>query len=74
MEVHLTPEQESQLAQLASGIGANPEELVKDAVARLLNEDTQFRAAVKRGISQADRGELIDEEDMDVRLEQMLRS
>jgi len=37
-------------------------------------EDVQFRAAVREGIAQADRGEFIEEEEMDARFEEMLRS
>lgn len=74
MEVHLTPERESRLAQLAMHSGIHAERLVMDAVVRLLEEDIRFRAALREGIAQADRSELIDEEEMDARLEQMLRS
>jgi predicted transcriptional regulator len=74
MEVHFTPEQEAQLAQIATKTGTDPERLVKDAALRLLQEDARFRAAVREGIAQADRGEFIEEEEMDARLEQMLRS
>jgi predicted transcriptional regulator len=74
MEVHFTPEQEAQLAQIATKAGTDAERLVKDAALRLLQEDARFRAAVSEGIAQADHGEFIDEEEMDARLEQMLRS
>jgi predicted transcriptional regulator len=74
MEVHFTPEQEAQLAQIATTTGIDAERLVKDAALRLLEEDARFRAAVREGIAQAERGEFIDEEEMDARLEQMLRS
>jgi predicted transcriptional regulator len=37
-------------------------------------ENTRFRAAVREGIAQADRGEFIEEEEMDARLKQMLGS
>ena len=47
---------------------------MKDAALRLLEEDARFLAAVREGIAQADRGEFIEEKEMDVRLEQMLRS
>jgi predicted transcriptional regulator len=47
---------------------------VKDAALRLLEKDARFRAAVREGIAQADRGEFIEEEEMDVRFERMLRS
>jgi predicted transcriptional regulator len=36
-------------------------------------EDARFRAAVREGIEQADRGEFIEEAEMDARFEQMLR-
>jgi hypothetical protein len=39
MEVHFTPEQEAQLAQIATKAGTAPERLVKDAVLRLLEGD-----------------------------------
>jgi predicted transcriptional regulator len=74
MEVHFTPEQEAQLAQIATTAGTDPERLVKDAALRLLQEDARFRAAIREGLAQADRGEFIEEEEMDARLEQMLRS
>ena len=59
---------------LATSAGTDAERLVKDAALRLLQEDARFRAAVREGIVQADRGEFIEEEEMDGRLEQMLRS
>jgi predicted transcriptional regulator len=74
MEVHFTPEQEARLAEIATTAGTDAERLVKDAALRLLQEDARFRAAVREGVAQADRGEFVEEEEMDVRLEQMLRS
>jgi predicted transcriptional regulator len=74
MEVHFTPEQEAQLSQIASHAGADTERLVKDAVLRLLEQDARFRAALREGIAQADRGEFIEEEEMDARIERMLNS
>jgi predicted transcriptional regulator len=74
MEVNFTPEQEAQLAQIATTAGTDAERLVKDAALRLLQEDARFRAGVREGIAQADRGEFIEEEEMDTRLEEMLRT
>jgi predicted transcriptional regulator len=74
MEIHFTPEQEAELAQIAGQEGIDAERLVKDAAVRLLEEAARFRAAVREGIAQADRGEFIEEAEMDARLEQMLRS
>jgi predicted transcriptional regulator len=73
LEVHFTPEQEAQLSQIATQAGTEPERLVMDAALRLLQEDARFRAAVREGVAQADRGEFIEEEEMDARLEQMFR-
>ncbi len=74
MEVQFTPEQEAQLERIAIRAGTDPAGVVKDAALRLLNEEARFRAAVREGIAQADRGEFIEEDEMDARLEEMLRS
>jgi len=74
MEVHFTPEQEAQLSQIASHAGTDAEHLVKDGAMRLLERDRNFRVAVQKGIEQADRGEFIEEEEMEARIEQMLNS
>ena len=74
MEVHFTPEQEAQIAKVAATTGTDPEALVKAATMRALDEDARFRAAVIEGKAYADRGEFIEEEEMDARFEEMLRS
>jgi predicted transcriptional regulator len=74
MDVRFNAEQEAQLADLARENGTDPETLVKDAALRLLDEDARLRAAVREGLAQADRGEFIDEAEMDARFEQLLRS
>jgi hypothetical protein len=45
MEVHFTPEQEAQLAQIATKAGTAAEQLVKDVMLRLLEGGTHFRTA-----------------------------
>lgn len=75
MEVNFTAEQEAQLAQIARHAGkSDARELLKEAALRLLDEDARFRSAVREGKAYADRGEFIDEEEMDGRFEEMLRS
>lgn len=74
MEVHFTPEQEARLERIAAHNGTDAEALVKDAAMRLLREDERFRAAVLEGKAYADRGEFIEEEEMDARFEELLRS
>ena len=75
MEVHFTQEQETQLGQIARSHGkADAVELLKDAGSKLLDEDARFRAAVLEGKAYADRGEFVEEEEMDARFEELLRS
>jgi len=75
MHVPLTPEEEARFAKLASAVGKKPEQWAHDILAGVaVAEDEAFRAAVQLGIDQADRGELIDEADMDARVRRMLRS
>lgn len=74
MEVRFTPEQEARLSQIAIREGLDPEELVKDAALRLLEDDTRFRAGVRKGLEQADRGQFIEEQEMDARVKRMFQS
>jgi hypothetical protein len=46
MEIHFTPEQEAQLAEMARTVGTDPERLVKDAVSRLLGGNADFPAVL----------------------------
>jgi predicted transcriptional regulator len=74
MEVQFTPEQEAEISQIANYNGTPAEQLVKDAVLRVVEENTRFRAAVRAGVAQADRGELIDDDEVRLWLEQQERS
>ena len=65
MEVRLNPDLQAKLAQLASQQGRPSEELVVDAVERMVNYDQWFMREVEKGISAADRGELVDHEDVE---------
>ena len=73
MEVHFTPEQEAQLVQMAAKVGTDPERLVKDVLVRYLDDEARFLAAIEKGIAAAERGEFIEEEEMDARIERMFR-
>jgi len=73
MEVRFTPEEEARLARIATQEGVDPAELVKDAALRLLEDDIRFRAGVRKGIAQADRGEFVEEEEMDARVKRMFQ-
>ncbi|AXC14513.1 hypothetical protein ACPOL_5261 [Acidisarcina polymorpha] len=57
---------------MAEHLGKDPGQLVIDAALRVIDEDNRFRAAVLKGIEQADRGEFVEEDEMNARLERML--
>jgi predicted transcriptional regulator len=71
MEVHFTPELEARLTQKATQAGTDPERLLKDLLVRYLDDEARFLAAVEKGIAAAERGEFIEEQEMDARLERM---
>src|SRR5918912_35989 len=64
MEVRFTPDIETRLQQVAVANGKDAEQLVKDTVARMLESQARFVAGVEKGIAAAERGELIDHEDV----------
>ena len=59
---------------MATQPGADPERLVKDVLVRYLDDEARFLAAVEKGIAAAERGEFIEEEEMDARLEAMFKA
>ncbi len=73
MEVHFTPEQQAQLAQIASQSGTLPEQVVESVVARYLDDEARFLAAIEKGLAAAERGEFIEEDEMDVRVQAMFK-
>jgi hypothetical protein len=49
MEVHLTPEEQHQLAELAAQRGRDADALAQEAISRYLAEEARFIEAVKLG-------------------------
>ena len=74
MEIRFSPEQEALLSQIASASGTVAEQLVKQTVSRMLHDRVRFIAGVRRGIEQADRGELVDDDEVRLWLEEQERS
>lgn len=74
MEVNVTPELQAKLADLAAQQGREMAELVQDILTRYLEDETSFLEAVEKGIAAADRGEFIEEEEMDARIARMFPS
>jgi len=70
----LPENQEAQLNDLALGTGRGTDELIQEAVARLLAHNEWFKEQVQIGIDQIARGEFIEEEEMDARVKRMLGS
>lgn len=74
MEVHFSPETEAKLAEAAAQSGRPVEDYVRKLVECYLEEDVAFREAVRKGFASLDRGDFIEEEEMNARFEKMLRS
>jgi predicted transcriptional regulator len=74
MEVRLPENQQAQLQDLAARTGKPAEDLVREAVTKLLAEEDWFRQQVQIGIDQIAPGEFLDEEQMDALVERMLRN
>jgi predicted transcriptional regulator len=74
MEVHFTPEQEAQLSQIANHNGIDAAELVKETIQRMLENKARFLAGAQKGIEQADRGELIEHDEVRNRINRLFQS
>jgi predicted transcriptional regulator len=72
--VQLPQSQETQLNELAARTGRGTDALLQEAVAQLLVRNGRFSQQVQVGIDQIKRGEFIEEEEMDARVERMLNS
>jgi predicted transcriptional regulator len=69
----LLPRQIAALSKIVSQTGRGTDELVREAVDRLLSENEWLRQQAQVGIDQIERGEFIEEEEMASRIERMLR-
>jgi predicted transcriptional regulator len=64
MEIPLTPDLQAKLSRLAVQQGRPTEVLVVEAVERMVNYDEWFLREVQKGLAAADRGELIDHDEV----------
>ena len=74
MEVHLSPEKEARLQELASRTGRDAAQVVQVAVDRILEYEESFLAAVEKGRASARRGDLLEHDEVVQRIEQILHS
>ena len=73
MEIHLTPEKEALLRQVAARTGQDAAQVIQEAVDRLLDQDAWFIQEVEKGQSQAAKGDLIEHNEVVARIEKRLR-
>lgn len=72
MQVQLTPEEETRLAELAARDGRTTGDLVQEAVKRYIEDDAKFIAAVMEGLASLDRGEFISHDEVGKRIDRLL--
>jgi len=73
MEIHLTPEKEALLRQVAARTGQDAAQVLQEAVARLLDHDTWFVREVEKGQLQAGKGDLMEHDEVIARIERRLK-
>jgi hypothetical protein len=73
MELHLTPEQEARLAEIAQHQGVTVDTLLTDITVGLLEENEHEREIIRQRVHLADQGIFIEEEEMDARVQAMLQ-
>jgi len=73
MEIHLTPEKEALLRQVAARTGQDAAQVVQEAVDRLLDHDTWFIREVEKGQLHAAKGDLMEHDEVVARIERRLK-
>ena len=68
MEVHISPDLQAKLIRLAAERGRDAQALVQEAIERFVGYDEWFVREVENGLAAADRGELIDHEEIGKRI------
>jgi predicted transcriptional regulator len=74
MEVHFSPNTEAQLKAFAARKGKDVAQVVEETVSNMLQRQARFVEGVERGIVAADRGDLVDHEEVVGRIERLFRS
>ncbi len=74
MEVHFTPDTEAQLKQFAARKGKDAAQVVEETISHMLERQARFIEGVERGIAAADRGDMIDHDEVVNRIDQLFRS
>ena len=72
MEIELSPELQAKLDRIAAEQGRDTKSLVKEAVERLIGYDEWFLRQVEIGLAQVDRGELLEDNEVAARMENLI--
>jgi len=72
MEIELSPELQAKLDRIASQQGRDSKSLVHEAVERLVGYDEWFLRQVEIGLAQADCGELLEDNEVAARMENLI--
>jgi predicted transcriptional regulator len=68
MEVELRPDQEAKLNEIAETTGRGTDDLIREAVDRLLGYDQWFDEQVQIGLDDIDRGEVVDHDEVKAKI------
>lgn len=74
MEINLSPELVAKLVDVAAENGSDAGEYVRQLVEHYLDHDVWFRRKVKEGLTQLDRGEFFNHDEVGARIDQIFRS
>lgn len=73
VELNLSPEKEARLRDLAVRSGKDTQEVLEEALDRLLEYDAKFAEAVEKGRAEIRRGEFIGHDEVLAQIERRLR-
>jgi predicted transcriptional regulator len=73
MSIDLTPEQEARISALAQQNGKTLRDVMAETAVWLLQMEASQDEALTRSIAQADRGEFIEEDEIDRRFARMMQ-
>ena len=72
MEVNLTPELQAKLEEAAAKQGRDAQSLIQEAVQLLVDYDAWFVREVEKGLTDIERGELLEHDEVGARLEKFI--
>jgi predicted transcriptional regulator len=74
MEIQLTPEEQTQLVEVAQRVGKNVEDIARDAIKSFLRGEAAFVTMVEEGLASLDRGEHLSHEEVGSRIDKLFQA